>query len=527
MKSLSNHLQNIGFIKNKKIKEKTSVNRSSGIFPFFISKKIDTEILFLGYWYLKRKIRELKFIYILRSKDGNILKKKINNIKITKAYKISIKKELMSLNVSRELNTGSFEFEIISNENLVFTYPAVIMNYVTKNSSSFTHTCGRIFNNIKDQKSVMKTKTPETGFDILPNKEYRPFFSFVNGPKKIKKHKLKLNIISDDKLNFRKNITIENLKPYETKFIFSFDENEKNKLKKKSTVTIAHQYKNFYPRFFSGNFHKDHTCVMLTHSYYDLSKLKNNEQYSINQNKSLYFDSYKGIPLFLQKNYKTELCVYPNSFLKSQLLFSMNIYNNKGQLIENLKNIVKISKNFVAPVYFDLNKIVRNRIKKKLKLTRCHCRVFFSSNHVPSRLTWGLNIVNSNKKNNITLPTNISFTPIPYNLIDKKGIFRWCPLLNKKDSQFIISNISNIKKGYKKSNIVLNFWREQDDKSLEKKIKIADNGFYWFFLNKQKKIKNFLKGKSGWVTIRSDNQYVDGFYFEDYNNGAIGGDHFF
>ena len=52
---------------------------------------------------------------------------------------------------------------------------------------------------------------------------------------------------------------------------------------------------------------------------------------------------------------------------------------------------------------------------------------------------------------------------------------------------------------------MMNVWREQDKKSISKNLKLNDNGSYFFDLNKNKKIKNFLKNRSGWVTFKSDN----------------------
>ena len=46
-------------------------------------------------------------------------------------------------------------------------------------------------------------------------------------------------------------------------------------------------------------------------------------------------------------------------------------------------------------------------------------------------------------------------------------------------------------------------------------------------LTKIKRFKNFLKNKTGWVTIQSDNPFVNGWYVEKSNAGFIGADHFF
>ena len=90
-----------------------------------------------------------------------------------------------------------------------------------------------------------------------------------------------------------------------------------------------------------------------------------------------------------------------------------------------------------------------------------------------------------------------------------------------------ITNTSNLKGKYKKANIKMNFWNEFNNKKILKKAIINDNGVFWFDLNKNKKIKEFLKKGTGWVTIQSDNPFVNGWYFERSMYGFVGGDHLF
>ena len=52
--------------------------------------------------------------------------------------------------------------EILSKVNMVYPYPAVVVNYEGKNSSTVVHTCGRIFNNKKDYKENSQQKVLET-----------------------------------------------------------------------------------------------------------------------------------------------------------------------------------------------------------------------------------------------------------------------------------------------------------------------------------------------------------------------------
>ena len=56
---------------------------------------------------------------------------------------------------------------------------------------------------------------------------------------------------------------------------------------------------------------------------------------------------------------------------------------------------------------------------------------------------------------------------------------------------------------------------------------LNDNGSYLFDLNKNNKIKKFLGSKSGWVTFKSNNPFIQGYYLETSKEGDVGADHFF
>ena len=70
---------------------------------------------------------------------------------------------------------GSIEVEVFSDVNMVYPYPAIVINYEGKNSSSVVHTCGRIYNDVNDFKQNNQYKVPETGVDIIPNRNFTLF----------------------------------------------------------------------------------------------------------------------------------------------------------------------------------------------------------------------------------------------------------------------------------------------------------------------------------------------------------------
>ncbi len=524
MKSYQSHLQST-FLKVKQITRKP-VFRSSAIFTYCINKNINTKILFLGYWLIKRNIHEISILITIRNEKGEIIKRYNKEIECIKSYEINIKNEILSVNTHKNF-FGSIELEVFSSKDMVFPYPAFVVSYIGSEFSSVVHTCGRIYNDIQDLKENNQFQVAESGFDILPNKNFLPFFSFTNGPTKILSQKINIKLINSLGKSFSKKIFIKKLEPYETKFIFFLKINEKKFfLNEKGIVKIQHNFKSFFPRFLCGNMQNDKSNSTLTHTYYDLKESKDKTNYLRNPNKQKYYDSSVAIPLFNDKRFFTELAIYPN-FPKCNFNIDLNLYDTKGKLISYIKKIYSIKNRFNKPTYLNIDNILK---KNKVELKRdkkYFCKIITQNdNKILTRLKFGLNIGGTNSK---SIPSNICFNAHVPNekILLKPSTFKWGLLQNRNNSILAISNMSFLKKKYKNANIILKFWNSNDTFYLSKKIKINDNGSYWFSLTHEKKIKKFLKNKSGWVTIQSDNPFVTGWYFEISKNNSVGADHLF
>ena len=370
-------------------------------------------------------------------------------------------------------------------------------------------------------------KVLETGIDIIPNKDFLPFFAFVNGKTKIYEDIITIQIINYLGEILKKEIKIKNLKPYETKFIFFLSKIEKKFLKdRKGTLKIKHNFESFFPRFLSGNKEINSNNSSLTHTYYDTSKQKDKNTYWPNPDKKIFYDSTVSFPLFKNKKSYTELVVYPN-FPKTKMKFNLEILNEKGSMLKKISSVLVLKNRINKPIYLNIKKILS---KKKIKLNYNNNYliklIVDGKGKVPTRLKFGLNL---GFKNKYDVPSNICFNAHVPNkkILTKPGTFKWAPILNKYESNFTVTNTSNLRIKNKKANIILNFWNEKNNKSIEKKITIEDNGSYWFNLNRQYKIKKFLKNATGWVTIKSDNPFVNGWYVEKSKIGFVGADHFF
>jgi hypothetical protein len=521
MQTYKNYLKSINtnFLSNRK-----PVFRSSAIFPFVVSKNLKTNIFFLGYWLIKRNIKEITLLGTIRNERGNILKREKLTISQVKAYKIDIK-DLLPFEYKKSF-IGSIELEVFSSQDMVYPYPAFVVNFEGKNTSSVVHTCGRIYNSYEDQLSNTDIRTEESGFDIFENKNFEPFFSFVNGSYKSKNKSIKLTLINYLGQKKIKIIKFKKIYPYETKIIRFLSKKEKTFFKnKKGTVKIKHTFDNFFPRFLSGNLDKNLNDSLLTHSYYDLSKVKDKNQYFVNKDKKNYYDSTAVVPLFFKDKFYTEVAIYPN-INPSNFFFNLELYDHKGKLIVKILKIKKINYTLSRPIYLNINKIL---FESKIKLNKKNiyfCRIFSSSkNKYPVRMKFALNICNTMKN---SVPSNICFNfqvPEP-SFLKKKGAFKWGLLQNKNHSIVTFSNLG-IDRRNKNAKLKLKFWNEYNNKFLTKNITIKRNASLWLDINKEKKLKKFLNKKSGWVTAQCNNPNISGWYFEITKNKSVGADHLF
>ena len=521
MKTYEQHLTSSHSFGEKLDLIKKPTFRSSAIFPVINNKFLETNILFMGYWLIKRKILEVTVLVTLRNQKGVIVKRETTIVDQIKSYKISVKK--MISNGNKDF-IGSIELEVFSTRDMVFPYPAFVLNYLSKDSSTFVHTCGRIYNDYEDLKLNSDISVPEAGFDILPHDDFLPFFAFVNGQISISKKIINIEIINFKGKILKKKITLKKINSLETKFIYFLAQYEKKFLEgQKGTAKIKHNLSGFFPRFLCGNIKKDKSISSLTHTYYDTSNTKKNSYWPNPDRENLY-DSIITFPILYEKKEYTELVLYP-IYPKLNIKFDLEVYDADGECLDKIYSIFIIKKKLLFPVHIKINKFLNNDILKSKK--NLFAKILINGNgKLPSRIKFGLNIGNPNKYD---VPSNICFNAQVPNveIFQKPGTFKWCPILNNKNSSIILANFSYAKKGFKKSVVNIKFWRQKDHKFLKKTIVINDNGSHYLNINKNKKIKLFLGKETCWATFHSNNPFLNGYYLEDMGSGIVGADHFF
>ena len=85
---------------------------------------------------------------------------------------------------------------------------------------------------------------------------------------------------------------------------------------------------------------------------------------------------------------------------------------------------------------------------------------------------------------------------------------------------------STIKNYKKDANIEMNFYRIEDSLTITRKLSIKANSEERFVINQDSDLKEFFYDE-GWVTIKADNPYIEGYYFNMHKSGSVSGDHFF
>jgi len=524
MKSFAKHLSSTKSFGEELPKNYSPTMRSSAVFPIRVEeKKIDTIVTFMGYWLLKREIKEVTALITLRASNGSVVITESNLIDCVKSFKWSMKEMLDKSKENVKGNfLGSVEVEIFSARDMVFPYPAITLSYVSELGNTFVHTCGRIYNDLSDLEENNEQVVPETGFDIISKNEFNPYFSFVNGPIAIVKENIDLEFINVKGESLFVEKIIENESPYSTIWINILESESARSFfnDERGTVKINHDLKGFYPRFVVGNVYNNFEAISLSHSYYDTSRDFSDLAIWKNPNKKEFFDSAISFPVSCDFDF-TELAIYPN-FCPKDFNMSFEFYNEEGRKIGSSSYIASVKTEKKVVRYINCRNLLEEITpEKKLYM----CKVIIDGNGaVPTRMKFGLNIGMNSGAN---LPTNICFNAdVPNEKIyKKKGTFKWCAVFDANHQSIFITDCSLLRKKNQSAEIDISYWRESDNQSLNFKISLPSNGVSDILNGHRDEVSDFLNDELGWVSMRSSSPHTIGYYVTNFGNGLVGGDH--
>lgn len=506
--------------------------RSSAVFVALQKGELKTRILFMGYWLLKRQIPEVQLLVTLRDAGGAPLRRRSTLIQNVKAYSIYLQELLAEAGLDPEANfMGSIELEVFTTRDMVFPYPAFVLNYFNQESVAAVHTAGRIYNDVEDMRENTTKLVPECGFDVLSGERFQPFFNFTNGPHALERNSVEYETVSEDNERTVGRIELGAIEPFGVRHVNLKDHLDLDGLFKsgRGAIKLRHDFRGFFPRFVAGNIDSKTAAASITHTYYDCTDECGDDAFWEKSDPSLY-DSSIFAPVWLGVDFYTEVVFYP-IYSPTEYTIHLQFFNLNGELKASVNDwkCVKTSEQGVFRI--SAEEVLREHGHDGGLLNEIHGMKIIKSwddgAKVPTRLKFGLNIGMCGRETD--LPTNVCFNSKIANpaMLRKPETFRWLPILNHAKSVAVINNSSSVKSGFREANIELAVYREADQETIHRKLTIPENGQVRIALAEDDEIRNFLGQDTGWIAARSDNPFVDTWYFDFSDAGVVGGDHGF
>lgn len=525
MRSYYAHLENAIVNPTVKIPPKP-IFRSSAIFPMICLPGISARILFMGYWILKRHIHEIAAQINLRSQEGVLLNRSSLLIQEPKTYRIELSDQLEAAGLPPdEPFTGSLEVEFFSTANLVFPFPAVVVNYYGSAFSSVVHTAQRIYNDFDDMRNNSQTHVPESGFNIYADNDHEPFISIINGAEPVKDASISMEFYNSENEKLTHEIHYPLLKPYETCVIFPGREISLHSFLKgkPGTAKVKFDVNWIFPRLLVGNIQHSLPAMTITHTYYDCSNAMSESDYWRPAEPQWHPASLM-IPISIKGKHFTNAYFYP-IYSPSPLVIDVEIYSQKGRFFGKKEKYLVLEKGKYQVIPF--KEICEEiGIKSQDLAARLIARTEDGS-RIPARIKLGLDL---GTQNTTQMPCNICTNLQPFNpsLENKPTSFRWAPILADRHSSTVwIMNSSPHVEYKRNAEIELTFFREKDISILKRQITLPPHGFYVIHTEKDEELSRFFDGTIGWFTAVTSNPYTTTYYFAEDTSGVIGGDHGF
>lgn len=528
MRSYHAHLETASGSSPKLVTKPTL--RSSAIFPaIFEPNAISTRILFMGYWVLKRHIKEILCIATLRSNTGKVLYRSTEMFLKPKAYHIELQDYMKNSGLSLlEPFFGSLEVEFFSLVPLVFPYPATVLNYYGPSFCTVVHTAQRIYNDYDDMISNSETSVPEAGFNLYVEDDKEPFFSLINGIEPVHQCKLHMTFYNTQQESLNYELNLGQLNPYQMLMVYPSQYVDlKAFLKGRVGTAKIHFHVNWiFPRLIVGNMQKSPSTISITHTYYDCSDAKSSKNYWKSAEPGWYPASLM-IPLTLTDKQFTNVYFYP-IYSPTHFTIDVEIYQQNGKRLFTLAKILCIEPDTPSFQKIDFKSLCQKqgiRLDQPLA-ARLIANPLKADEAIPARIKLGLDLGQENG----SFPCNICTNLVPFNpsLESKPSTFRWLPILSDQfHSQAWIMNSSASIDYQRHADITLTFYREQDEQTLVRKITLSPNGFLLLELKNDAELTSFFENQVGWLTVVSNTPHILTYYFAMHPSGFMGGDHGF
>lgn len=501
--------------------------RASAIFPVIHEQGVSSRVLFLGYWMLKRNIDKIAALTTLRAMDGTIIVRTLLTLTEAKAYRIEIV-DLLEQAGGSPLDPffGSIEVEFFAASNLVFSFPAAVINYYGDDFSSVVHSAQRVYNDFDDMQKNSQTAVPESGFNVHVDENSEPFIGLINGPLPHEESKIELQFFNSqgDLLQYTK--FLGTLQPYQTTFIYpARDIDLKNFLNGLAGACKAKfNLKWIFPRLLVGNRQNTPRAFVLTHSYYDCTAATDDSNYWRAPEPDWEPASLM-VPLVFQGSHFTNVYFYP-IYSPSHLAVDIELFAMDGRRLDYQKDVLHIMSPAQGHKVISFRELAEaaTLLPADFLAARIIVRPL-GGTLLPARIKIALDIGDDSG-----LPCNICMNLQPFNpsLAAKAHSFKWLPLLADQSGSSVWLMNSSPQKNYRLvASLELSFYREKDTTVLKRHCQIPPQGFIVIKPEDDVELAEFLAGTIGWLTAISNNAFLTTYYFSNSISGAVGGDHGF
>lgn len=527
MRSYHSHVEHLLSGPQKTITHKPCF-RSSAIFPVEQREGIRTRLIFMGYWFLKRKVKEITLLVTLRSAKGDIITRTMQTICDSKAYRVELGDLLeIAEHPEGEDFFGSIEVEFFSHIDLMFPYPAVVVNYYGPQFSSVVHTAQRIYNDFEDRDSNSVQLVPESGFNIYAQGDLEPFFYLVNGCEEVPDCILDMEFYNSKQETLHHSLSLGRLGPYETRSVFPRKEVDLESFLggEVGAAKIRFQLNWIYPRLIAGNLHRDLPGNVITHTYYDCTDAATKDDYW-KEGQEGWYPASLNVPVSVEGERFTNAYFYP-LLSPTDLDVDAEVYDAGGQLLGRKEEVLEIISPCEQSQHIDFKALCEDLDidPSAASSARIIARPREGS-QLPARIKLGYDLGISQT----ALPCNICTNLWPFNpSLEKKPMtFRWGPVLaDRGEATMWLLNGSAFVDYQREAVIHVLFHREKDTQMIERTVTLPANGSYELRLSEDQELLDFFEGKIGWYTATSTNPYITSYYFCEHSSGIVGGDHGF
>lgn len=528
MRSYHSHVSHLLSGPKRAIKQKPCF-RSSALFPAIHREDTKTRLTFMGYWFLKRQIREVSMLATLRTTQGEILHRHTQLIRDSRSYRVEVEHMLEEAGIeTHESFLGSIELEFFSAVDMFFPYAAAVVNYYGPKFSSVVHTAQRIYNNFEDMHQNSEQLVPESGFNIYADEDREPFFYLVNGCEAISECPLIMEFYNHKQEVMKREVSLGKLHPYEMREVYPLREVPELKDFLGGVVGAAkiHFQLNWvYPRLIAGNLQHSTGASVTTHTYYDCSDAASADDYWKDIQEG-WHPATLNIPVNVEDERFTNAYFYP-LLSPSTLDIDVEVFDEQGNQLGRRDQILKIT----SPCE-EAQQICFKDLCKELSIdpkSASSARIIAhpaTGSRLPSRIKLGLDL----GKTPTALPCNIctNLWPFEPKLENKPQCFRWAPVLaDQEEAVVCFLNGAPLINYERSATIHLLFHREQDNRMIERTLELAPHGSHTLRLSQDKTLKEFFQNTPGWFTATSSNPYITTYYFAEHTSGVVGGDHGF